>query len=56
MASLVRLSMSRDVLLFISFRVLLTSDVMIGGTSDASGLLLFCEGCRSLGAELYSSV
>ena len=29
----------------IYFRVLLTSDVMIGGTSDESGLVFFSEGC-----------
>ena len=31
-------------LFFISFRVFLTSDVMIGGTSDESGLVIFSGG------------
>ena len=43
-------------LLFISFRVFLTSDVMIGGTFDESGLVFFCEGRWSQSVELYSSV
>ena len=40
----------------LSFRVFLTSDVMIGGTSDESVLVIFGEGCWSWGVELYSSV
>ena len=34
--------MSGALLFFISFRVFLTSDVMIGGTFDVSGLVFFC--------------
>ena len=56
MTSLVRLSMPGVLLFFISFRVFLTSDVMIGGTSDESGLVFFSEGCWSWSVELYSSV
>ena len=56
MISLVSLSMPGALLFFISFRVFLTSDVMIGGTSDESGLVIFSVGCWSLGVELYSSV
>ena len=37
---------------FISFRVFLTSDVTIGGTSDESGMVIFSEGCWSWGVEL----
>ena len=49
MKLLVRLSM-----FFISFRGgFLTSDVMIGGTSDESGLVFFSEGCWSWCVELY---
>ena len=43
-------------LFFISFRFLLTSNVMIGGTSDMSGLVVLYEGCQSWSVELYSSV
>ena len=43
-------------LFFISFKVFLTSDVMIGGTSDESVLVFFSEGCWSWSVELYSSV
>ena len=43
-------------LFFISFRVFLTPDVLIGGTSDESGLVLFSEGCSSWSVELYNSV
>ena len=64
MISLVRLSMPGALLFFISFRVFLTSDVMIGGTSDESELVIFSggrggggrRGCWSWGVELYSSV
>ena len=41
-------------LFFISVRVFLTSDAVIGGTSDVSRPVLFCEGCMSLSLELYS--
>ena len=56
MTSLVRLSMPAALLFFISVRVFLTSDVMIGGTSDESGLVLFREGCWPWIVHLYSSV
>ena len=56
MISLVRLSMPGALLFFISFRVFLASDVMIGGTSDESGLVFFSEGCWSWSEELYSSM
>ena len=55
MISLVRLSMP-GVLFFISLSVFLTSDVIIGGTSDESGLVIFSEGCWSWSVTLYSSV
>ena len=45
MMSLVRISMPGALLVFISLGVFLTSDVMIGGTSDESGLIIFSEGC-----------
>ena len=41
--SLVGSSMLRALLFLISFGVFLTSDVMVGGTSDESGLVFFCE-------------
>ena len=41
-------------LFFISFRVFLTSDVLISGTSGESWLVFFSEGSWSV--ELYSSV
>ena len=44
MISLVRLSMPGTLLFFISLRVFLTSDVMIGGTFIESGLVVFSEG------------
>ena len=43
-------------LIFISFRVFLTSDVMIGGNSGESGLVSSSEGCCYWSVELYSSV
>ena len=55
MTSLARLSMP-GTLFFISFRVFLTSDIMIGGASDESGLVIFSVGCWSWDVELYSSV
>ena len=55
MASLVRFSIPGTSLFFISFRIFSTADVMIGCTSDVSGLVFFCEGCRSCSVELYSS-
>ena len=36
--------MSWAVLIFISFGVFFTSDVVIGGTSDVPGLIFFCRG------------
>ena len=54
--SLVRLSVSGALLFLISFRVFLTSGVMVSGTSNESGLVFFSEGCRSWSVELYSSV
>ena len=48
MTSLVRLSMPGALLFFISFRLFLTSNVMIGETSDESGLVFFSE-CADLG-------
>ena len=44
MISLVMLSMPGALLSFISFKVFLTSDVTIGGTSDESGLVIFSGG------------
>ena len=41
MTSLFRLSMPGALLFFISFRVVFTSDIMIGGASDESGLVFF---------------
>ena len=52
MTSLVRLSMPGALLFFISFRVFLTSDTIIGGTYDESGLVFFCF----WSVELYSCV
>ena len=54
MISLVRLSTPGALLFFISFRVFLTFDVMTGGTSDESVLVIFSGGCWSWGVELYS--
>ena len=54
MTSLVGLSMLGALLFFNSFRGFLTSDVMIGGTSDESGLVFFSEWCWSWSVELYS--
>ena len=45
MISLATLSLPGALLFFSFFRVFLTSDVMIGGTSDESGLVFFSEGC-----------
>ena len=56
MTSLVRLSMPGALLFFISFRGFLTSDVMIGGSSDETKMVFFTEGFWSWGVELYSSV
>ena len=56
MISLVRLSMPGALFFLISFMVFLTSDVMIGGISDESGLVIFSEGCWSWSVELYTSV
>ena len=56
MTSLVRLSRPRALLFFLFFRVFLTADPMIGGTSDVSGLIFFCERCRPWSGKLYSSV
>ena len=47
---------ARDLVVCISFRVFLTSDVMIGETSDESGLAFFSEECWYWSVELYSSV
>ena len=43
-------------LFLISFMVFLTSDVMIGGMSDESGLVFFSERFWYWSVELYSSV
>ena len=56
MISLVRLSMPEVLLFFLSFRVSFTYDVMIGETSNESGLAIFSEGCWSWSVELYSYV
>ena len=56
MISLVRLFVPGALLFFTSLRAFLTSDVMIGGTSDESGLVIVNEGCWSWSVELYSSV
>ena len=56
MTSLVRLSMPGALLLCFSFRVISTSDVMVGGISDESGLVFLSEGCWSWSVELYSSL
>ena len=56
MTSLVRISIAGVLLFFISFRVFLTSDVLISGISDEFELVFFSEGCWSWSVELYSSV
>ena len=56
MTSLVRLSVPGTFLFFIFFSFFFTSDVMMGGTSDESGLVFSGEGCWSWGVELYNSV
>ena len=56
MTSLVWLSMPGALLFFISLKLVLTSDVMIGGTSGEPGLVFFSEGCWSWSVELYGSV
>ena len=48
--------MPSALLVSISFRVFLTSDVMIGGTSDEFGLVFFSERRWSSSVQLYSSV
>ena len=51
MISRVRLSMPGAELFLISFRVFLTFDVMIDGTSDECELVFFSEGCWSWSVE-----
>ena len=53
MTYFVRLFVPRALFL-ISFRGFLTSDAIIGGAADVSGLIFFCEECRSWRIELYS--
>ena len=55
MTSLVRLSVPRALLFFISFGVFLTSDIMIGGISDV-WLVFFHKECLSCSVKLYSSL
>ena len=56
MTSFFRLTKPGALWFFIFFKVFLTSDVMIGGTSDESVQVFFREGFWSWSAELYRSV